>query len=95
MLLERPADLPLERETLVGVVTGPRSAEGWLGGEEQMDFLDAKGILETFLGRLGVDAAFQPAEDPLFMSGRCAAIESGQGRGGGRGRGARHGLRAV
>ncbi len=77
-LLERPADLPLERETLVGVVTGPRSAEGWLGGDGQMDFLDAKGILETFLGRLGVDAAFQPAEDALFMSGRCAAIESGQ-----------------
>ncbi len=76
--IARPADLPLERETLVGVVTGPRSAEGWLGGEEQMDFLDAKGILETFLGRLGVDAAFRPAEDSLFMSGRCAAIESGQ-----------------
>ena len=76
--IARPADLPLERETLVGVVTGPRSAEGWLGGEEQMDFLDAKGILETFLGRLGVDAAFQPAEDQLFMSGRCASIEVGQ-----------------
>ena len=70
--------LPLERETLVGVVTGPRSAEGWLGGDGQMDFLDAKGILETFLGRLGVDAAFRPAEDALFLSGRCAAIESGQ-----------------
>ena len=77
-LLERPANLPLERETLVGVVTGPRSAEGWLGGDGQMDFLEAKGILETFLGRLGVDAAFQPAEDSLFMSARCAAIEAGQ-----------------
>ncbi len=78
MLLERPANLPLERETLVGVVTGPRFPEGWLGDSEQMDFLDAKGILEAFLGRLRVDCSFQPAEDSLFMSGRCARIESGQ-----------------
>ena len=76
--LERPANLPLERETLVGVVTGPRTAEGWLGDAGQMDFLDAKGILETFLHRLGMDAAFRPAEDSLFMSGRCAVIEAGQ-----------------
>ena len=78
MLLERPANLPLERETLVGVVTGPRFPEGWLGDSEQMDFLDAKGILETFLGRLRVVGSFQPAEDSLFMSGRCARIEAGQ-----------------
>ena len=78
IILERPADLPLERETLVGVVTGRRSPEGWLGDSEQTDFFDAKGILETFLALLRVDGSFQPAEDSLFMSGRCARIESGQ-----------------
>ena len=76
----QPDGLPLEREMLVGVVTGPRSPEGWLGDSEQMDFLDAKGILETFLGRLRVDGSFLPAEDSLFMSGRCARIESGQAK---------------
>ena len=74
----QPGGLPLERETLVGVLTGPRAPEGWLGDGEQMDFLDAKGILETLLGRLRVDGSFQPAEDSLFMSGRCARIEAGQ-----------------
>ena len=43
-----------------------------------MDFLDAKGILETLLGRLRVDGSFQPAEDSLFMPGRCARMEAGQ-----------------
>ena len=54
----------------MGVVTGPRAPEGWLSGDsEPMDFLDAKGILETLLGRLRVDGSFQPAEDSLFMPG--------------------------
>ena len=74
----QPGGLPLERETLVGVLTGPRAPEGWLGDGEQMDFLDAKGILETLLGRLRVDGSFQPAEDSLFMPGRCARVEAGQ-----------------
>ena len=74
----QPDGLPMEREMLVGVVTGPRSPEGWRGDSEQMDFFDAKGILETFLARLRVDGSFLPAEDSLFMSGRCARIESGQ-----------------
>ena len=77
MLLERPADLPLERETLVGVVTGPRSPEGWLGGDEQMDFFDAKGILEALLSRVRLQCSFEPAEDSVFLPGRCAAIVAG------------------
>ena len=76
----QPDGLPQEGETLVGVVTGPRSQEGWLGSEETMDFLDAKGVLETFLGKLRVEGTFQPVDDPLFMPGRCASIGSGQTR---------------
>jgi phenylalanyl-tRNA synthetase beta chain len=76
MILERPADLPLERETLVGVVAGPRWPEGWLGSEGDLDFFDAKGILETFLGQLRIDSTFEPIEDPLFLPGRCARVMS-------------------
>ena len=44
-----------------------------------MDFFDAKGILETFLATDSpLDGSFQPTEDSLFMSGRCARIEVGQ-----------------
>ena len=97
-LLERPADLPLERETLVGVVTGPRTAEGWLEGDEQMDFFDAKGILETFLGAAWsrLQCSFEPAEDSHVHVGQVRRHRVvGEDPGGGRGRGARTNPGAV
>jgi phenylalanyl-tRNA synthetase beta chain len=75
--MPRPADLPLERETLVGVVAGPRWSESRFSSEENLDFFDAKGILETFLGQLHIQYSFEPMEDPLFLPGRCAAIYVG------------------
>ncbi|MBF8267877.1 MAG: pheT [Dehalococcoidia bacterium] len=75
--LPRPADLPLERPTLVGVMAGPRWPEGWLGSGETLGFFDAKGVLETFLGHLHLQCTFEPADDPLFLPGRCARIAVG------------------
>ena len=75
--LPREADLPLERETLVGVLAGPRSPESWLGGNERMDFFDAKGVVEMLMGRLRLPCEFRPADDSTFLPGRCAAVLSG------------------
>jgi phenylalanyl-tRNA synthetase beta chain len=75
--MPRPSELPLERETLVGVMMGPRWSESWLGSEEIMDFFDAKGILETLLSQLHLKYDFEPTEDPLFLLGRCAVIAVG------------------
>ena len=75
--IPRPADLPLERETLVGVVMGPRWSESWLASEESLDLFDAKGILDTFLSQLHLQYSFEPTEDPLFLPGRCAVIAVG------------------
>ena len=75
--MPRPADLPLERETLVGALAGPRWLESRFSSEENLDFFDAKGILETFLGQLHIQYSFEPMEDPLFLPGRCAAIDVG------------------
>ena len=72
--LPREADLPLERETLVGVLAGPRSPESWLGGGERMDFFDAKGVVEMLMGRLRLPCEFRPIEDSTFLPGRCAAV---------------------
>ena len=72
--LRRPGDLPLERETLVGVMAGPRSTETWLSNEGTMDFYDAKGILETCLEQLRAPYTFSPSEDPSLLTGRCAAV---------------------
>ena len=75
--LPREADLPLEREMLVGVLAGPRSPEGWQGGDERMDLFDAKGVVEMLLGRLRLPCEFKPAEDSMFLPGRCAAVLAG------------------
>ena len=75
--LPREADLPLERETLVGVLAGPRSPESWLGGDERMDFFDAKGVVEMLMGRLRLPCEFRRIEDSTFLPGRCAAVLSG------------------
>ena len=75
--LPREADLPLEREMLVGVLAGPRSPEGWLGGGERMDFFDAKGVVELLTGRLRLPCTFQSIEDATFLPGRCAAVLAG------------------
>ena len=75
--LPRPADLPLERETLVGVVAGPRSPEGRLGSAESMDLFDAKGIIEAFLDQLHVAYSFEAEDNSLFLPGRCARIAVG------------------
>ena len=75
--LPREADLPLERETLVGVLAGPRSPESWLGGDDRMDFFDAKGVVEMLMGRLRLPCTFQSIEDATFLPGSCAAVLAG------------------
>ena len=75
--LPREADLPLERETLVGVLAGPRSPESWQGSDERMDLFDAKGVVEMLLGRLRLPCEFRPDEDSTFLPGRCAAVLAG------------------
>ena len=72
--LPREADLPLEREMLVGVLAGPRSPESWQGGGDGMDLFDAKGVVEMLLGRLRLPCEFRPVEDSMFLPGRCAAV---------------------
>ena len=76
--LPREADLPLERETLVGVLAGPRSPESWLGGDERMDFFDAKGVVEMLMGRLRLPCEF-PGHRGLRRSFpvSCAAVLAG------------------
>ena len=72
--LSRENELPDEREVLMGAITGQRGQKTWNTASATVDFYDAKGILEVLFGRLGVDAAFEPAEDETLVKGRCASI---------------------
>ena len=70
-------DLPDELEMLVGVVSGPRFTDSWTVDQVDMGFFDAKGALEFSLGKLGVEATYEPTEDSVLRPGRTARIAAG------------------
>ncbi|MBT9166235.1 MAG: Phenylalanine--tRNA ligase beta subunit [Chloroflexi bacterium] len=72
--LHREGDLPEEREMLAGIMGGPRYGRSWLADEGSLDFYYAKGILETMFHHLGIEAAFEAADDTLLFPGRTANI---------------------
>jgi len=70
----REGDLPEEREMLCAVLGGLRHDRSWFGEAGELDFFDAKGMVETVLARLGVSFAFEEAEDPILVPGRTARV---------------------
>ena len=70
-------DLPEERETLVGVVSGPRFGASWIARDSEMGFFDAKGALEYLFSSLGIDVAYEPSEDSILQRGRTARLKAG------------------
>ena len=74
----RSGDLPEERESVAGVLAGLRHETSWLEDESQLDFYDAKGVVEMVFDRLGVSAIYEPSDDPAFHPGRCAVIKAGE-----------------
>lgn len=70
----RERDLPEEREILVGITGGLRGEISWRGEKGSIDFYDAKGLVETLLGRLGIAFAFQASNDATFNPGKAAEI---------------------
>jgi len=72
--LPKPTDLPEEREILCGLLSGPRLEQSWRGDGGSVDFFDAKGVVESLLTRLGVDAIFEPGKDSGLHPDKQAAI---------------------
>jgi phenylalanyl-tRNA synthetase beta chain len=72
--VRRTNDLPEEPEMLCAMLAGSRYDRSWHGGNEPVDFFDAKGVAEGLLGRLGVEADFQPSDDESFDPAKQAAI---------------------
>jgi len=72
--LTRPKDLPSEPEMLCGLLTGLRFEPSWHGGEEWLDFFDAKGVVEGLLRRWGVEASFEPCRDESLHPTKQSAI---------------------
>ena len=70
----REEELPEEREVLAAVLSGPRREPFWQGEEGDLDFFDAKGVLERLLGSLGVAATYTPSQGPLLHPARTAEV---------------------
>ncbi len=70
----RAEDLPDEREVVAAVLSGPRGEPFWQAEPEEMDFFDAKGVLEALLGGLGVTATHTPVELPVLHPARTAQV---------------------
>jgi len=71
---QRPDDLPHELEIVCGVLAGPRFEQSWRGGDEPLDFFDAKGVVESLLEHLGVTADFEAGSDESLHPAKQAAI---------------------
>ena len=72
--LKRERDLPEERDIIAGLLYGPCSEEGWLGSDGQFDFYDAKGIVESLLGRLFLTGNYTALENGFLHPGKSASI---------------------
>ena len=70
-------ELPDEREMLVGVLSGRRFPPSWRVPSGDMDFFDAKGVLESLFDGLGVPVEYDRADDPALHPGKTARISSG------------------
>ena len=70
----RPNALPIERDIAASVLSGPREPRTWHGAGDDMDFFDAKGVVEELLRRLEVPATFEPDQDGHLAAGRTARI---------------------
>lgn len=73
--VEHKVDLPEEKEFLVGILSGPRSVLSWLNQDtNDMDFYDAKGILQSLFLTLNLDMSFDPTDENIMHPGKTAQI---------------------
>jgi phenylalanyl-tRNA synthetase beta chain len=73
---EQAEPLPHEPRRLGVVMTGPREARSWMGGQDRaaVDFYALKGVVEKLLSGLGLEGTFEPGGHPALHPGRSAQV---------------------
>ncbi|HEY95714.1 MAG TPA: phenylalanine--tRNA ligase subunit beta [Dehalococcoidia bacterium] len=66
--------LPEEREMLCGLIAGIDTENSWHGEGRQSNFYDAKGVIETLLDKLGIEAMYVPGKDAGLHASRQASV---------------------
>ena len=74
IFLPEGKELPEEREMLCAVLSGSRTKLSWLGDKEPLGYFDAKGIAESLLNQLGLEAIFGIGSDESLFVGKSADI---------------------
>ncbi|MCX5908977.1 MAG: phenylalanine--tRNA ligase subunit beta, partial [Deltaproteobacteria bacterium] len=71
-------ELPTERESLAGLLTGFRQEESWAAAKEEVDFFDLKGILQALLEGLRVPRYrfFPETKEPFLHPGKACRLET-------------------
>ncbi len=67
-------DLPHEKEMIVGILSGPRFGTSWLMHQDDMDFFDAKGVIEAVLAKIGLSGDYKADTDPILLTGKTARV---------------------
>ena len=77
--LPRQNELPDEREVACCLLSGSRSEPWWQVEDEPLDFFDAKGMVETLLGKLGVAFTLEesPQDGSLHPVKQAAIVSAG------------------
>jgi phenylalanyl-tRNA synthetase beta chain len=75
-------ELPQERELLVGAVAGSRQGRWGEPTADEVDFYDAKGLLEETFERIGASVSFDAADEYALLRGRTAGISANGERAG-------------
>ena len=80
-------ELPREKQQVVGLLMGRREPKGWSQNSAQVDFYDAKGIVEELLAGLsignyfveaGEHYALHPGKTAVFKKGRDILVTVGE-----------------
>ena len=73
-------NMPHEPLCIVGAITGSRDGDGWSRPHEQVDFFDAKGIVETVLDVLDIGKVSWITEKPetYYHPGKSCRIFAGR-----------------
>lgn len=73
-------ELPDEPVVAAGLLAGKRDVDGWNQSKAEVDFYDAKGIVEHVMSSMNIhDAVFEPTETPCYLHpGRsCRVLRQG------------------
>ena len=80
-------ELPREKQQVVGLLMGRREPKGWSQNPAQIDFYDAKGIVEELLAGLSINNYFveagehyalHPGKTAVFKKGRDILVTVGE-----------------